>query len=97
MLFIPKNSFMVSDFVRTEGPLKAFLFFFDEQTIKEFLKSKRYLAAGEGQPVAPYKMPSNNITDAYMDALFAVYKDVKATPDLLRIKLLELLNVFRFD
>jgi len=93
MLLMPKDSFMVSDFLRTDGPLEAFLFFFDDFVINEFLKSKKHLTVVEDKVIAPFKLGSDRMASAYMEALFSVYMDVKATPDLLRIKLLELLNI----
>jgi len=93
MLFMPKNSFMVSDFIRTDGPLEAFLFFFDDQVIKEFMKNKLYEVENENKPIAAYKLEADDMVTAYMEALQNVYTKAKTTPDLLRLKLLELLNI----
>ncbi|RED48515.1 helix-turn-helix domain-containing protein [Aestuariispira insulae] len=93
MLFMPKNSYMISDFVRTDGPLEAFLFFFDDGTIKEFLKSRPLAGGGAVEPVAPYEMNADPVVEAYMAALYAVYRDFRTSPEIVRVKLLELLNI----
>ena len=91
MLFMPKNSYMISDFVRTAGPLEAFLFFFDEDIIKDFLKNKLHAVQDSGRPQAPFKRDADMRVTAFMKALYSVYQDVQATPELVRLKLLEIL------
>ncbi len=93
LLFMPMNSFMVSDFVRTNGALQAFLFFFDERTIDEFLKNKQLSLSEELKSIEPYKVEADSRVSAYMKALREVYQNTNASPDLLRLKLLELLGI----
>lgn len=94
LFFMPGNLFMVSDFIRNDGALKAFLFFFDDAVIE------RFLASGQARPdaaadeeVSPYKIAANDALSAYMKALYAVYDRVEATPEMVRLKLLELLHL----
>jgi AraC-like DNA-binding protein len=91
MLFMPKNIFLVSDFVRTDGPLEAFLFFFDTDTIDFYLKRMAPRAVERVNDQQPYKVTGSNNITRYMKSLYDVYRDIKGTPDLLQTKLLELL------
>jgi AraC-like DNA-binding protein len=91
MLFMPKNIYLVSDFVRTDGPLEAFLFFFDFDTIEFYLKRMAGSVVDIANKQRPYKVAENNNVTRYMKALYEVYRDIKGTPDLLQTKLLELL------
>ncbi|MEJ2227984.1 MAG: AraC family transcriptional regulator [Alphaproteobacteria bacterium] len=91
MLFMPKNIFLISDFVRTNGPLEAFLFFFDQDTIEFFLKATTNRPETSAQELLPYKVTKNKNITSYMNALNNVYRNINGTPDLLRTKLLELL------
>jgi AraC-like DNA-binding protein len=91
MLFMPKNIFLVSDFVRTDGPLEAFLFFFDPETIDFYLKRMAPRAVGRVNEQQSYKVTGNNNVTRYMKSLYEVYRDIDGTQDLLQTKLLELL------
>lgn len=91
MLFMPKNIYLVSDFVRTDGPLEAFLFFFDPETIEFYLKRMASRVVESVNEQRPYKVAGNNNVTRYMKSLYEVYRDIKGTPELLQTKLLELL------
>ena len=91
MLFMPKNIFLVSGFVEKNGPLEAFLFFFDGPTIEAFLKRTPLNVVDNNHKISPYKIASSQTVTRYMTALQEVYSDLEGTPDLLRVKLLELL------
>ena len=91
LLFMSRNLYMLSDFVSAEGPLEAFLFFFDTATIEAFLRRGVLTSEAREADHRPYKIAANVHVSRYMAALKAVYRDFKGTPDLLRAKLLELL------
>ena len=93
MLFMPRHLYMISDFVNDEGPLEAFLFFFDPAVIDEFLRSPRQNHTSRAQNTPPYKIRANDAISAYMLALHKVYRDIDGTAALLRLKLLELLHL----
>jgi AraC-like DNA-binding protein len=91
MLFMPKNMYLISDFIRTNGPLRAFLFFFDRPTVEAFLRRTPFNEVTGAADMRPYKIAANGAISKYMQALYEIYKDINGTPELLRIKLLELL------
>jgi len=91
MLFMPGNTFLVSDFVNENGPLKAFLFFFDADTINQFKKKTPLHAEEACCEYRPCKIKANRTLTSFMHALYGMYRDLEGTPELLRVKLLELL------
>lgn len=91
MLFMAKNLYMVSDFVGAEGPLEAFLFFFDQATIDAFLRRRPASVSATVTDHRPYRIPASEPICRYMEALHVVYRDVESTAELLNTKLLELL------
>ncbi|MCZ4279740.1 AraC family transcriptional regulator [Kiloniella laminariae] len=101
MLMMPKNLYMISDFVKGDGALQAFLFFFDQKTIGEFIQRAPYLPKraggeerqGEKLALSPYKISANSAISGYMEALHLVYRNYSGTANLLRLKLLELLSL----
>ncbi|WP_420548381.1 helix-turn-helix domain-containing protein [Curvivirga sp.] len=93
LLFMPKNSFMVSDFEKIDGPLEAFLFFFDKNTIELFLKNKLLTLKETNNKIAPYKLTSNPSINSYMTSLYEIYKDIHPSVEMVQLKLLELLNL----
>ena len=91
MLFMPKNIFLVSDFVSKSGPLEALLFFFDSATIGTFLQQTQQRTMESTSDLRPHKVTENPAVTGYMQALHKIYGAHKGTADLLRVKLLELL------
>lgn len=91
MLFMPKNMHMISDFKNKTGPLRAFLFFFDQSIISDFLHTTRPLTSAGPRGLQPYKLPANQYITKYMHALEDVYSNISGTQQLLHNKLLELL------
>lgn len=41
LLFLPKDMYLISDFIKTDKSLEAFLFFFDDDIIEKFLSIKK--------------------------------------------------------
>lgn len=91
MLFMPRELYMVSDFTSQEGPLEAFLFFFDEAVVTNFLRCSTLACANSRFDYHPYKLATSKPVSFYMASLKTVYQNLSGTPDLLRTKLLELL------
>ncbi|MEL7213410.1 MAG: AraC family transcriptional regulator [Pseudomonadota bacterium] len=89
-LLVPRHHHMISDFSNAEGPLEAYLFFFSDAVIGEYLSATaRRVAAAPASKTAIFAgSPSLR---AYVDALPKVYGDLSAPPTLVKAKLLELL------
>ncbi|MEM1078845.1 MAG: AraC family transcriptional regulator [Pseudomonadota bacterium] len=89
MLFLPGQQHMVSDFRNADGPLEAWLFFFDAAVIADFLRvAAPSTVAGQGK-VALFAGSAR--LEAFVAALPQVYGGMNAPAALVRAKLLELL------
>ena len=91
MILMPQNSFMVSDFTNADGPLEAFLFFFDQSVIDDFLRRSPLDSVEPTPGQQAYQIAAHDSLSAYMHALHAVYGSLTGSAELLRTKLMELL------
>jgi len=90
-LMMPRDSFMVSDFENRDGPLEAFLFFFNDRCIAEFLRTGPLEPLDANPMQDAYRIPSHPRLSAYISALHDVYSGMKGSAALLQTKLVELL------
>ncbi|WP_036132228.1 helix-turn-helix domain-containing protein [Marinobacter nitratireducens] len=96
LLFLPKDLYLVSDYVRDGwGEFEAILFFLDERVIEKYLQSS---AAHYDQPIRSstqvlFTTPATPQILRFIDALKQVYGDGHQSHDLLELKLLELLHL----
>ena len=90
MLMIPSQHHMLSDFSNVDGPLEAWLFFFDDQVIEEFLAATSATSTGRDSCM-PSLFSGTPCLKAYVAALPQVYVGLNAPYALLKAKLLELL------
>lgn len=89
MLFLPRQQHMVSDFHNADGPLEAWLFFFDPIVIAEFLRGASPApVAGQGEAAL---FAGSARLEAFVSALPEVYGGMATPAALVRAKLLELL------
>ena len=93
LLFLPKDMYLVSDFIKTNKVLKAFLFFFNDDIIEKFLSAKKFNKSVVESKVTFYKMNVNNAVIEYMNSLTIVSKDQYKSKYFLELKLLELLHI----
>lgn len=93
LLFLPKNMYLISDFIKTDSSLEAFLFFFDEEVIEKFLKFKKIKKNIVDKKVSFYKMDVNSSVIEYMNSLKQVSKNLFDSKEFLELKLLELLCI----
>ncbi|AUR05908.1 transcriptional regulator, AraC family (plasmid) [Phaeobacter inhibens] len=89
-LLVPRHHHMISDFSSADGPLEAFLFFFSDAVIGEYLSAtaKGTTSAPDSKTALFAGSPSLR---EYVDALPRVYDDLTVPPTLVKAKLLELL------
>jgi AraC-like DNA-binding protein len=93
LLFLPKDMYLISDFIKTDKSLEAFLFFFDDDIIEKFLSIKKLKKNIVYKKVSFYKMDINSSILEYMNALKQVSKNQFHSKHFLEIKLLELLFI----
>lgn len=89
-LLLPRHHHMVSDFRAEKGPLEAWLFFFSDAVIDEFLKATS-LASVPASKSRTALFEGSASLRAYIDALPKVYGTVRSPPALVKAKLLEVL------
>jgi AraC-like DNA-binding protein len=91
MLLIPKNTFMLSDFQSEHKSLIAYIIFFDQSLIKEFLKKTNGPIQSNTTKAKSFKMPKSDHITSYIEILKTTYEKVSPSIELLKTKLLELL------
>lgn len=92
LLFLQRDLFLYSDFIRQGGPLQALLFFYDHAIIDRFLASQS--PTPKKEPVTTdhfFKLPVSEAVDAYMTSLRSIFSQSGLPPSFLENKLLELL------
>lgn len=92
MILLPRNVFTVSNFVSAEGPLEAFLVFFDQRIVADFQRQSP-LECSPLPTTGAYKVAAHSSLRAYMTALHEVYQGLSGSPGLLHSKLMELLHL----
>ncbi|MEM8572133.1 MAG: AraC family transcriptional regulator [Pseudomonadota bacterium] len=91
LLLMPREMFLVSDFVSAEGPLRSFLFFFGDTVLDEFLLNTEPSGTTGLGADRPLKIAPSVPVRQYMNALRLVYRPSPRPNPAARIKLLELL------
>lgn len=90
MLMLPRHHHMISDFTNADGPLEAWLFFFCDQVIDDYLKATA--ARDRSHSVCmPSLFAGTPCLKGYVAALPHVYTGLNAPYALIKAKLLELL------
>ncbi|WP_438464400.1 AraC family transcriptional regulator [Marinomonas sp. PE14-40] len=100
VLFMPRDTYLISDFVAENNTLELYLIFIGHETIDVFLNSTRK-ASQEGSGTVP--VPSvcminvSNSIKHYFNGLNAMYLDVENNREILNLKLLEFLHLINID
>jgi AraC-like DNA-binding protein len=92
-VFLPKGLNLISDYTGEKGKLQAFLVFFGDNIISEFLSTGVNVARPISNHGAIHKIPASAVVRSYFESFMQNYKSYKNSPALLKIKLLELLNI----
>ena len=94
MLFMPGDTYLVSDFIRNEDCIEIFLVFFDHEIVLKFLNSKINQYRKESTAASAIcKFKTNNKIMHFFDALKNIYFDFENDEDILNIKILEFLHL----
>ena len=91
MLFMPRDSYLISDYINTDKEMDVYIFFFDHTLSHEFLKSKKPTPTNANSKIMKLEL-SQNISN-YINTLDKTEYKNKTDEVLLKIKLLELLHL----
>ncbi len=97
ILFLPKDLYVVSDFITDDGTFEAWLFFYDDDLIQKYIvHCDNSIRHSHSQPPdSLYVIPANQQLHNFMSSLASVYGNHQQDDgrQLLEIKLLELLHL----
>ncbi len=95
MAFLAKDIYVISDFSPAYSTFKSFLFFFDDSIIEEYLSSRQWHLSSNGrQAEKVFKADYSQIIQVYTESLEPLFSKIQQnSKDLLRLKLLELLQL----
>lgn len=98
VLFMPRDTYLISDFVAENNTLALYLIFIGHDIIDVFLNSARR-ATQDGSGIMPSvcKLNASNSIKHYFNGLNAMYSGVENNREILNLKLLEFLHLINID
>lgn len=90
-VFLPKGLNLYSDYIHEENGLKAFLLFFGPDVLSRFLSGEPSISLSISNEDAILKIDIDHIVGEYFTSLYTIYGSLKNSPNILKLKLLELL------
>lgn len=98
MLFMPRDTYLISDLIKGQDPIEVFLVFFDHDIVVKFLASK---IKQHRKPLvttpAICKLKTNSKVPHYFNSLKDIYFNLENDKDILEIKVLEFLHLVYLD
>jgi len=91
LIFFPRGINLHSDYRSQNGRLNAFLIFFNQEVINEFLAQKNPSQLTQNSEV--FQLDSNNLFDLFFESLLESAPLLNNSKTVLKYKLLELLNL----
>jgi len=91
IIFFPKGVNFHSDYTSKEGPPSAFVIFFSDEVITQYLCAKSKMVKPTSKDKNIHKVAPNKLVKRFFDTLKTSYKDYENSRELLDLKLLELL------
>lgn len=91
IIFFPKGVNFHSDYASKDGPPSAFVIFFGDEVITQFLSTKSNIAESRDKDKGIYKIARNSLVKELLCGIQVHYKAYKNSKELLSLKLLELL------
>ena len=91
LIFFPKGINLHSDYRSQDGRLNAFLIFFNQAVIDEFLAQKK--PSNLTKTSEAFQLDSNNLYDVFFESLLKSAPLLNNSKTVLKYKLLELLNL----
>lgn len=92
-IFLPKGLNLFSDYIHAEGRLNAYLVFFGVDVLRRFLSAEPVPSPSITNEEAIHKLEVNRVIKEYFASLHSVYDSLNNSPQLLQLKLLELLHL----
>jgi AraC-like DNA-binding protein len=93
MIFLPKGLILHSDYIHECKGLKAYLLFLGPAVLSEFLSTGLNHASAVSNEEAIFKIETGNAVKEYFASLRSVYGSLDNPPNLIQVKLLELLHL----
>lgn len=93
LVFFPKGLNLFSDYRGEDGQLKAFLVFFSQDVVTEYLASKKKMGSVKGSEGAAFKVASNRLFDIFFNGLEQSSDQIAQSKPVIKYKLLELLHL----
>jgi len=95
LLFLPKDNYLISDFIKKNTQLEAYLFFLDEDIIETFLSKQKKETEGNKEETSFFKIASSPALKDYIKTLKSISSQMKSSKQFLEIKILELLYLIK--
>ena len=89
MLFVARDSYLISDYIKDDKDMQVYLFFFDHAFTSEFLRTMNVIKEKNRQNIVQLKV-SNNILN-YLNSLENVAYENRENLQMLKIKIFEFL------
>ena len=94
MLFMPRDTYLISDFIEDQEGIEVFLIFFDHEIVAKFLGSKIKQHRNPSVTRSTIcKLKTNEKVIQYFDSLKNIYFDLENDKDILELKVLEFLHL----
>ena len=94
MLFMPRDTYLISDFIKDKKCIEVFLVFFDHKIVVKFLGSKIKLHRKSTTSTSTIcKLKTNKKVAHYFVSLKDIYSDIENDKDILELKILEFLHL----
>lgn len=91
MLFMPRDSYLISDYIKEQNDMEVYLFFFDHTLISEFLKNTLIKKNNTENKIMKLNISGNILN--YIDSFQNITYKNKRNNHLLKIKIFELLHL----
>lgn len=94
MLFMPRDTYLISDFIRDQDCIEVFLVFFDHELVGKFLSSKiEYQKKMSDNTPSICKLKAGDRIIKYFKSVSDIYSGVDSSNDILDLKILEFLHL----
>jgi len=91
MLFMPRDSYLISDYIKDQKDMEVYLFFFDYALVSEFLQHTRSKNSYTESKIVKLHTSKNILS--YLNALNDIHYEDTKNSHLLKIKIFELLHL----
>lgn len=92
-IFLPQGHNLHSDYVRITDSLKAYLVFFTDDVLTDFISTKKTNEINKGVNPELLKIECGSLIEVYFNSIQLLKKQGGNTPALVRVKLLEFLHL----